>query len=330
MKKLLALLLAMTMLLTLAACGGNGNSGIENQTDNNSAAADSEAGPDQSAGEDQAESPAEEPEEVPEETEEPETEADSAEEETETAWGDAEIPEAEAVGASHSDVTFSAAGSSFRLVPTGDTENITGVAYASADEAVATVGEDGTVTAVAPGTTTVTMTLTEGREDYSFDCIIRCSWQETESPAEGEADSGEDGGETAASVQSLADFYAGLQESFEGLGMMMTYEGELLDNYYPGLSDIAVEEILIQETAMTMANCAVALVHVTDSADAAAVEAILAARAQIQADGGAWYPASCETWANAVIVTEGNYVGMFVYPETAQDMADAFTAAYGG
>ena len=97
-----------------------------------------------------------------------------------------------------------------------------------------------------------------------------------------------------------------------------------------GKSDIAVEEILIQETAMTMANSAVALVHVTDSADVETVKSILAARAQTQADGGAWYPASCETWANAVIVAEGNYVGMFVYPEGAQDMADAFTAAYGG
>ena len=128
----------------------------------------------------------------------------------------------------------------------------------------------------------------------------------------------------------MADFYAGLQENYDGLGMMAAYEGELLDNYYPGLSDIAVEEILIQETAMTMANSAVALVHVTDSADVETVKSILAARAQTQADGGAWYPASCETWANAVIVAEGNYVGMFVYPEGAQDMADTFTATYGG
>lgn len=234
------------------------------------------------------------------------------------------------MGASHSDVTFSAAGSSFRLVPTGDTENVTAVTYTTADETIAAVGEDGTVTAVAPGTTTVTMTLTEGGETFSFNCIIRCSWQETseEAPAEGETGGTEDSGETAA--QSLADFYAGLQENYDGLGMMTAYEGELLDNYYPGLSDIAVEEILIQETAMTMANSAVALVHVTDSADVETVKSILAARAQTQADGGAWYPASCETWANAVIVAEGNYVGMFVYPEGAQDMADTFTATYGG
>lgn len=333
MKKLLALLLALTIALSLAACGGSGNNGSGNQTDNTNAAndaPDNEA--DRAPEEDQAESPAEEPE-TPE-NEEPAPEDGAGQEtgdgEDTEASGDADVPEAEGVGASHSDVTFSAAGSSFRLVPTGDTENVTAVTYTTADETIAAVGEDGTVTAVAPGTTTVTMTLTEGGETFSFDCIIRCSWQKTseEAPAEGETGGTEDSGETAA--QSLADFYAGLQENYDGLGMMTAYEGELLDNYYPGLSDIAVEEILIQETAMTMANSAVALVHVTDSADVETVKSILAARAQTQADGGAWYPASCETWANAVIVAEGNYVGMFVYPEGAQDMADTFTAAYGG
>ena len=327
MKKLLALLLALTLALSLAACGGSENNG-GGQPDDTVNASNQE---DQTPQEDQAESPVETPdheETVPEEDSGPTEDDEPTEDggETETA-GDAEIPTAEAVGASHRDVTFSSAGSTFRLVPTGGTENISQIVYTSADETVATVGEDGTVTAVAPGATTVTMTLTEGGEDFAFDCIIRCNWEEEEIPAGDPA--GEDSGETA--VQSLSDFYAGLKESYEGLGMMTAYEGELLDNYYSGLSDIAVEEMVIEETAITMANCAVALVRVSASAAAAAVETILAARAKTQADGGAWYPASCETWANAVIVTEGSYVAMFVYPDGgAQDMADAFTAAYGG
>ena len=321
MKKLLALLLALTLALSLAACGGSENNG-GGQPDDTVNASNQE---DQTPQEDQAESPVETPEH--EETA-PEEDSGPTEDggETETA-GDAEIPTAEAVGASHRDVTFSSAGSTSRLAPPAGPENTSQIVSSPADETVATVGEDGTVTAVAPGATTVTMTLTEGGEDFAFDCIIRCNWEEEEVPAGDPA--GEDGGETA--VQSLSDFYAGLKESYEGLGMMTAYEGELLDNYYSGLSDIAVEEMVIEETAITMANCAVALVRVSDSADTAAVEAILAARAKTQADGGAWYPASCETWANAVIVTEGSYVAMFVYPDGgAQDMADAFTAAYGG
>ena len=81
---------------------------------------------------------------------------------------------------------------------------------------------------------------------------------------------------------------------------------------------------------MTMANSAVSLIEVENSSDVQTVKDILAARAKAQADGGAWYPASCETWANAVIVSTGNYVGMFVYPENAQAMADLFVSTYGG
>src|SRR5699024_6913805 len=140
MKKLLALLLALTIALSLAACGGCANNGSGNKTDNTNAAndaADNEA--DRTPEEDQAEPPAEEPE-TPE-NEEPAPEDGVGQEtgdgEDTEASGDADAPEAEGVGASHSDVTFSAAGSSFRLVPTGDTENVTAVAYTTADETIA-------------------------------------------------------------------------------------------------------------------------------------------------------------------------------------------------
>ena len=226
-----------------------------------------------------------------------------------------------AVTASHTDVTLKAAGDSFRLTPKG----ITGVYaadYASADPAVATVAEDGTVTAVAPGTTTISIHVEGNGNQFDFTCIVRCAWKEQAS--------GGDQAEDTGTKQSFADFFAGLQTSYEGLGAMMAYEGELLDNYYAGLSDISTKQMLVQETMMSMANCAVALVEVSDSADVEAVKTILQDRAKTQADGGAWYPASCETWEQAVIVAAGNYVGMFVYPDSAQAMADAFTAAYGG
>ena len=52
------------------------------------------------------------------------------------------------------------------------------------------------------------------------------------------------------------------------------------------------------------------------------------ARIAAQADGGAWYPASCETWGQGVTTSVTRYVGMFVYPESAQDMADLFTETF--
>ena len=82
---------------------------------------------------------------------------------------------------------------------------------------------------------------------------------------------------------------------------------------------------------MTMANVAVGLVKLSGEAtldDVTAVTDVLNARITAQAEGGAWYPASCETWGQGVITSVSNYVGMFVYPEDAQDMADLFTDTF--
>lgn len=316
MKKLLVCLLVLVLVLNLAACGGK-NDNDPNAGDSG-APVEGNSQPEEDAGE--AEPPA-----VGEEPELPDTPEEDGQETEPNDDAEGEAAEEEdsgtSVTASHTDVTLKAAGDSFRLTPKG----ITGVYaadYASADPAVATVAEDGTVTAVAPGTTTISIHVEGNGNQFDFTCIVRCAWKEQAS--------GGDQAEDTGTKQSFADFFAGLQTSYEGLGAMMAYEGELLDNYYAGLSDISTKQMLVQETMMSMANCAVALVEVSDSADVEAVKTILQDRAKTQADGGAWYPASCETWEQAVIVAAGNYVGMFVYPDSAQAMADAFTAAYGG
>ena len=170
-----------------------------------------------------------------------------------------------------------------------------------------------------------------GGETLTLTCIVRCSApaaQQPEDGAEGSTEEPSEGGESDA-LPTLSDFYNTLSETYQ-IGGLATYEGELLDNYYPGLSAISTKQCLVQETMMTMANAAVSLIEVENSSDVQTVKDILAARAKAQADGGAWYPASCETWANAVIVSTGNYVGMFVYPENAQAMADLFVSTYGG
>ncbi len=315
MKKLLVCLLVLVLVLNLAACGGK-NDNDPNAGDSG-APVEGNSQPEKNAGEAEPPVVGEEPElpDTPEEDGQETEPNDDAEGEA------AEEDSGASVTASHTDVTLKAAGDSFRLTPKG----ITGVyaaEYASADPAVATVAEDGTVTAVAPGTTTISMHVEGNGNQFDFTCIVRCAWKEQAS--------GGDQAEDTGTKQSFADFFAGLQTSYEGLGAMMAYEGELLDNYYAGLSDISTKQMLVQETMMSMANCAVALVEVSDSADVETVKTILRDRAKTQADGGAWYPASCETWEQAVIIAAGNYVGMFVYPDSAQAMADAFTAAYGG
>lgn len=335
MKKLLALLLALTMLLSLAACGK------KDDKENNNAAPE---------GQDQVQTPDPQPdpepdpepllpdpekdemedgeeiledsgEEIPEEADEKEGEADSA----------------PAFRVSHEDVTLGHAGETFRLSvwdTNGDAPDT--CTYTSTYPEVASVDEaGGAVTAVAPGSTTVTVRAVYGDEQVEFQCIVRCRWTEEKNDVEkDEAAGGTESGQpdSPASRPALADFVAGLQGSYEGLGALSPYEGELLENYYPGLSGIAaVEEILVQETMMSTANVAVGLVKLSDDAtleDVLAVQNIFQSRITTQAEGGAWYPASCETWENGVITSVSNCVGMFVYPESAQELADQFTETF--
>ena len=335
MKKLLALLLALTMLLSLAACGK------KDDKENNNAAPE---GQDKVQTPDPQPDPEPAPESLLPDPEKDEMEdgeeilEDSGEEIPEEAGGkEGEADSAPAFRVSHEDVTLGHAGETFRLSvwdTNGDAPDT--CTYTSTYPEVASVDEaGGAVTAVAPGSTTVTVRAVYGDEQIEFQCIVRCRWTEEKNDAEkDEAAGGTESGQpdSPASRPALADFVAGLQGSYEGLGALSPYEGELLENYYPGLSGIAaVEEILVQETMMSTANVAVGLVKLSDDAtleDVLAVQNIFQSRITTQAEGGAWYPASCETWENGVITSVSNCVGMFVYPESAQELADQFTETF--
>ena len=240
--------------------------------------------------------------------------------------------------ASHTDVSLFYAGESFWFTVWDSNGNSPDAyTYTSADPAVAAVDEGGgQVTAVAPGITTVTAHVTFGGQKQDFDCIVRCRW-EAELP--GGEDLPDPSGQqpdppapAPADKPSLSGFFSTLQGTYEGLGMMMVLDSQLLDNYYPGLTDIdAVEEVLIQESAISTANVAVGLVRLSDdatTADVLKVQSIFQNRIAVQADGGAFYPASCETWENGVITSVSNCVGMFVHPDGANSMANLFTDTF--
>ena len=70
---------------------------------------------------------------------------------------------------SSNDITLDAAGDSQQLTLTGGEGEVT---WASGDKAVATVDDQGNVTAVAPGRTTVTATVGE----QTLKCEVRCIW----------------------------------------------------------------------------------------------------------------------------------------------------------
>lgn len=340
MKKLTVILLTLVLLLSLTACeealskllyqrdGDEGPGAVQAQEPSipNTAPSPEDTPPVQAAGPTEPAEPSE-PDvsaPVPDETSAPEKENDKKQD--------------DGIAASHSDVSLFYAGESFKLLP----KNVTGVyacTYASADETIVTVDKEGKITAVAPGITTVTMHLECSEGQFDFQCIVRCRWTPEEPDLPGsETASGETepvSGEAAQpSAPSLSGFFATLQGKYDGLSGMMVLDSQLLANYYPGLTGIAsVEEVLIEESAISINNKAVGLVRLSDSAtseDILAVQNILQSRINAQAGGGAFYPDACEVWSGGVITSVSNCVGMFVYPDDAHSMATLFTDTFGG
>ena len=313
MKKILSLMLALALCLGLTACGGTNDDQPETSqpgTETSSPAPE--------------ETPAETPEESPEAPEE--TPAESAEP---TAPAEEE-PSAEAsLSLNSSDFTLFAAGASYTLkaetFPAGAS-----VTFTSDNEEVATVDQNGKVTAVAPGTAKITVTA----GDLTATCIVRCRWEESK-PSTGGGSSSSSGNsgssstpETPAPAQvDLSAFYTTESGKYE-FGMITLADAELAANVYPGLFDIASEQCLPYINMMTMNTSEIVLVQVTNSSDVDKVKSILQSRIDAQVEGGAWYPSAIDAWQNnSRIVSNGNYIMMVVH-ESCDSIVSDFNALF--
>ena len=108
---------------------------------------------------------------------------------------------------------------------------------------------------------------------------------------------------------------------------MAALEGDMLEQAYPGLSEVETTQCLVYAPMITAVAYEVALVEVANADDAAKVQEIFQARIDTQIEGGAFYPATVEAWQNqSEIVTRGSYVALFVGAEKDQ-MVEAFNAA---
>ena len=93
--------------------------------------------------------------------------------------------DAETVTLDQTEVTFAQAGATMTLAPIFAPEGTSApITWTSSDEAVATVDENGTVTAVAKGLATITATLENGQ---TAQCVVNCAWEDAPAqPVEGE------------------------------------------------------------------------------------------------------------------------------------------------
>lgn len=135
---------------------------------------------------------------------------------------------------------------------------------------------------------------------------------------------------TRVDLAAFASDLAATQTNWPG---MMALEGEILDTYYPGLSDLSPKQCVVQMAMISASAVEIALVEVSNSADVDTVKGIFQSRIDYQlgdgeSPGGLLYPASVELWQNnARIVSNGNYVMLVVF-ENADGVADAFNALF--
>lgn len=122
------------------------------------------------------------------------------------------------------------------------------------------------------------------------------------------------------------DFMISLGE--ENAPMMMPGDPDTLAAFYPGLSDIATKQCVVQLAAISSVAFEFALIECENEADVEAVKAILEARKAYQIDGGAWYPETCENWEKAEIVVQGNCVALILAGEATADAVAAFNALF--
>ena len=308
MKRLFTFLLALTMVLSLAACGSKNNA---NKNQNDQAQSENSTPADKDTA---AQVPSQEKEEI---KQEPNKSDDNAKDEpaqqpeTKPVEEPEELP---AITASHSDVTLKFAGETFKLTASNLPAEAR-ITYSSDDETIATVAEDGTVTAVAPGTTNVSLHIEEtGVASYDFTCIIRCNWK-------GSTDSGKD----------LNTFFTGFMTSLgEGNApFTMEMNEEVMDAYYPGLTAIERKQTAMHMAAMMQVAFEFAMVECANASDVANVKNIVQARRDSQIDGGAWYPAVIESWENAEIITNGNIVALIVAGDAQDAAVDSFNTFFG-
>ncbi len=312
-KRLLALLAALTLALALTACGGETNTEEPNDPPQQVQDGETEQTPSESV-EDETDS---------QEADGQETE--SGDQETESGMPETPVEEEEEQPAaetgmqlSRTDFTLSSAGSKYQLKATGAPDKCT---FVSSNPKVATVAEDGTVVAVAPGTATIT--VTSGTESRT--CIVRCNWKTQEKPAEKPEEKPEE--KPADESVDLKAFYDATiaAHTFQTL---QEFTGDVLETYYPGMGDIDTKQCLVMGTMMSMNNGEFCLVEVTNSADVDTVKGIFQSRIDYMVEGGAWYPGPTELWTNSSrVVSNGNYVMMVVH-EDCDTIVDEFNALF--
>ena len=132
----------------------------------------------------------------------------------------------------------------------------------------------------------------------------------------------------------LAEFYAELEDDCDwGDGYMADIEGEMLESYYPGLSEISTKQFIAKMPMMSSVVNEVVFLQCEMEEDAEKATEILQSRINYQVGdennpGGAWYPESIEAWKQGQVIQQGTYVAMIASAEHQDSIEEQFTALF--
>lgn len=130
--------------------------------------------------------------------------------------------------------------------------------------------------------------------------------------------------QTTADVD-LEAFYADVEEGYGwDNGYMVDIEGDMLESYYPGLSDIPTKQFVAKMPMMSAVVNEMVFMQCETEDDAANAAAILQDRISVQAGGGAWYPESMEAWGRGIVIQQGTYVAMIASAEHQDEISEGF------
>ncbi len=118
-----------------------------------------------------------------------------------------------------------------------------------------------------------------------------------------------------------------------GKDYMADIEGELLEQYYPGLSEVATKQLVAKTPLMSAVVNEVVFVQCETEEDAAKVMEIFQERIDYQVGdettpGGAWYPESIESWESAQTVQKGTYAALVASSEYQDQILEIFNGAF--
>jgi len=135
---------------------------------------------------------------------------------------------------------------------------------------------------------------------------------------------GASGGSETPDVD-LSAVFAGMEEAcgWEE-GYMSELEGEMLEEYYPGLGEVPSKQLIAAVPAMSSDVNEVALFQGETEEEAESAAEIFQTRIDTQVEGGAWYAETLEAWQGAKVIQQGTYAALIASGEFQETLEEQF------